>query len=471
MAFEASSKEDYIELWRKINPSSYVESIESAGHGEGLDIPSLMAAQWSKIDQVTHDCYQAYYIKEHSSATGDISSGAVKSTGVLKAYRDPPLKGPITLLTGQIIIAYATDPDGQEATLSRYQITKDIILDSAGPIDIPIIAELPGASWNIEGVPDLNEYDWGKGEIDDPKAPFPGSPYGTGPSPWARFRTQDRANGREEGVILTSVSSVIGDVDTIFSLEDIGKSFVFDGLSTFEDGIQRRIVSVTGTNIISFTPALETTINDPSTMLFKTVEDLGVRIIQDYSPDGDITGGRAPTLDAIGSDRNVPRTAGEIDDDYRLRVCRIPDVVSPNAIQDIVDSILTPCGIRFTISETADIDSLIGFTWDLHPYDFGQITPIVKPTDSEYVGQGGVWLSEAHQLRFFLITVSCPETADLSGLAYDDGPLPNAYDEQHYNAATITEEGYLSCITQVYKEVDAARGAGVGFFIIQNCEL
>ncbi len=59
------------------------------------------------------------------------------------------------------------------------------------------------------------------------------------------------------------------------------------------------------------------------------VVDWGLSVTNTLSP----TGGRHAMLDMLGEERNLPRTAGETDDQYSERMSHIADVVTPNAIK------------------------------------------------------------------------------------------------------------------------------------------
>jgi hypothetical protein len=57
--------------------------------------------------------------------------------------------------------------------------------------------------------------------------------------------------------------------------------------------------------------------------------DWGLSATNSLSP----SGGELGMLDALGQEKRLPRLSGEVDDDYRLRITRVADVVTPNAVK------------------------------------------------------------------------------------------------------------------------------------------
>jgi hypothetical protein len=78
------------------------------------------------------------------------------------------------------------------------------------------------------------------------------------------------------------------------------------------------------------------------------------------------------------------------------------------------------------------------------------------------------------ETRFFIILVSGPELAiDSQGLSFEDGPEPPAFDGNQPldGAAVESSSAYINCISAAYSRVDAARGQGIGFIIVQDLNL
>ena len=449
MACEPLTKEDFIELWSRVLPKSYTVPIEEEGNSRGLDVPCLQARIWELYCENLEVSQQAYFLLPHSIQTRPESQGEQKASGVVFLQRAAPVLGDVYLPIGTALEATVTDSFGEELLIGRYLTTAELTMPNGdgSEIAVPVEAEFAGYAGNIE--------------------------------PGLITRFKQSADLSAPGQISADDSFVEVLDPTTANDRLIGvlnRTFRFVGsLDSENANLPRRVTSVTFVDTstpisITFDPPLDdpADIGKAVVVEVENYEDLGISVSQ---PDA-IMGGVSGTLDAIGADRGQGRVPGETDDEYRFRLSELSDTISPNAIERILDCILTPCGIRFTISEAGDINSLMGFTWDVHPYDFGQIAPVSKPPGSEYVGQGGVYLGESTYTRFFIITVSCPELATV-GLFYDDGPFPNAYDDiQFYDGDQAQNfDEYNACIARAYEAVDAARAAGVGFIIVQDCNL
>lgn len=447
MACKPLSKKEYLDLWRRVLPASYTSTIEEEGNSRGLDVPCLQARIWEDFAENLEVSQQAYFLFAHSAQTRPESQGAKKATGQVLVQRSAPVLGNITVPAGTKFGAYVTDSYGDEQLIGTFLSTEKAVLAEGDGALVPInvAAEFAGYAGNIDA-----------DRIDR----F--LPLGASSVP----------------CIVTGVNSAQQVIDPTkkddsFSALDIGRNIRLAGALASENGrYPRQIETFTSGSPqgITFTPALDSAA-DVGALVIIELEEFGDFGISVQQPEP-ITGGVSGALDAIGADRGVGRVPGEQDEQYRDRIGQLADTISPSAIRRALGCTLGECGIRFTISETRDVQGLMGFTWDLHPYDFGQISPIGKPAGSQYVGQGGVYMGEGTITRFFVISVSCPEFSAF-GLAYNDGPFPNAYDERQPYDGQLAQslDGYNSCIARAYAEVDKARAAGVGFIIVQDCEL
>lgn len=446
MACEPLTKEQFLDLWRRVMPLSYTAPITEEADGRGLDVPCLQARIWELFCENLEVSQQAYYLLPHSTQTRPESQGQQKAMGFVYVQRAAPVLGDIVIPQGTVFEARVTDSFGSDLLVGRYVSSSEVILPEGdgAQILIPIEAEFPGYAGNI-------------------------------PAGWiSSFGAQGRLETPAEITATNAATQILNPVEENdrWSPEIVGRSARLVGPLVSENAaLPRQIVSFTDSDpqVITFDPPLDDAADVGASVVVEVeeLEDFGITVEQPEA----ITGGVGGTLDAIATDRNQGRVPGETDDELRFRLSELADTISPKAIERILDCVLTPCGIRFSISETGDIEGLMGFTWDLHPYDFGQVAPISKPPGSEYVGQGGVYLDESMLTRFFVITVSCPEGMAL-GLAYDDGPFPNAWDFQFYDGGLAQNfDQYNNCIARAWEAVNAARAAGVGFIIIQDCNL
>ncbi len=192
--------------------------------------------------------------------------------------------------------------------------------------------------------------------------------------------------------------------------------------------------------------------------------DLGVTVTQ---PDPAI-GGRVDTLAAISAERKIERSQNETDEDFANRLVELPDTVSPNAMERILKRMLTPFGIPFCLHETGDVDGLMGFTWDLHPWDIGSpcACTSTEPPGSELIGDGIVWMSEGTATRFFIVCVGLINV-DSVAFAWNSNDtlndFPPAWEAFVWDGV---DAGFSTAISRAYDAINAAREAGVGFAIV-----
>lgn len=87
------------------------------------------------------------------------------------------------------------------------------------------------------------------------------------------------------------------------------------------------------------------------------VNEWGLTVTNAAQPQG----GRAAMLDELGDERAVGRSPGESDDDYRVRVREIGEVVTPNAIKRTVNRVVP--GLPWCLREAGQA-GLLGFFYD-----------------------------------------------------------------------------------------------------------
>lgn len=190
--------------------------------------------------------------------------------------------------------------------------------------------------------------------------------------------------------------------------------------------------------------------------------DLGLRVTNASSP----SGGRAPVLDQVGSERGVHRGSGEGDDDYREAVANLADVVSPNAIRRCINRALAPFGATGWLREvgTADLPGLYldgdplssdpseAFAFDL---DFA-----TRPADRYKL------LLDYTEFRAFFLVGVPPLGLGEFGAAFDAGP-ENAFDAAPFPCFFDGFPLTAACAYRtLWGAVNAARAAGVGFDLV-----
>ncbi len=92
--------------------------------------------------------------------------------------------------------------------------------------------------------------------------------------------------------------------------------------------------------------------------------DLGVELTQIVAP----AGGRDDTLRMLGEERGVFQQNGETDDTFRNRAARLLEVVSPDAINAVVNQAMAPFG--FTGRAIDVSDGFDGWFYDVDAWDY-----------------------------------------------------------------------------------------------------
>lgn len=439
MPFTPLTKAELEDLWRRVFPASYTVPIEEENNGQGFDVPAAQAAIFEGVENSANAMFESHYLKIHADRTGDPAYGGARATTDLEITRVTSTVGDIVLDAGTRLVAEQIGTNGQTIRLQDFELIADLTMleGNAGPFTAPARATIEGYAGNVA-----------EGSI-------------------VRFRELGRATMEgtvDSTTVLIRNTPAPGDPATDrFTVGMIGRYVVIVGLAS---GVTypRKIVSVNASaQSIEITPALAAgDVGDVVTIQVSEYEDLGLVVEQ---PD-DATGGRLAMLDAIGRDRRSGRVSGETDGQYRLRLCDLSDTISPNAIRRTALRILGPCGVNFALKETRDVATLKGFVWDLDPFDFGQIGAVTLVAGSELVGQGAVMLSENWSKTAFILCVGFGSDGEF-GAPYDatNPTVPNAWDQFFWDGSPV---GYLSCIGQLWEELNGARAAGVNIAIVQD---
>lgn len=179
------------------------------------------------------------------------------------------------------------------------------------------------------------------------------------------------------------------------------------------------------------------------------------------------SGGRSGMLDALGMERGLPRISSEPDEDYRLRISKLGDTVSPNAISRAIVRGTKPLGIVGKLREIGTEDfrgvfydapgalaPTIAFSYDL---DFD-----VRPQD-----RWNVYVDYASFRAYFLVEIPNSDHGE-SGFAYDSHPFA-AFDSGPFlsffdGSARITANALKAMWADIYER----RAGGVGFDFVRE---
>jgi hypothetical protein len=175
-----------------------------------------------------------------------------------------------------------------------------------------------------------------------------------------------------------NVSSVVG----TFALGETNVQAVSAATATFlwTDGQRMVVEALTGTLVsghtvtgsVSSAVAAVPSIDDPAALTAETgtaawrlldwVVDIGLLVTNPTSP----SGAQTPMLDSLGDERNIRRSPGEPDAQYRERVATPADVVSPNALRRQANRALAPQGVSACLREIGQAN-FRGFFYDGDP--------------------------------------------------------------------------------------------------------
>lgn len=415
MSFVPLTKDQLLDLIRKIFPADYVVTIEQEGDGRGWDVFAQQAEQLSRAAQAIDTTTQAYYLRYHSTETNLPSSGGVKATGQVTLTRSPPLAGDINLSLGTLISSFQKNVQGKWIEGPIFQLMSDVTLPAGSTS--PVTA-------NVQCVREGYQGNMPAGRLSE-------------------FTLLGRA--LVEGASITAANTIQDQgIPDRFTEAMVGRYIEFLSGANATTYPRKILTAVQGTTTTITVDGPALTFPDTANIRVLEYADLNIAVEQQAAT----TGGKNAFLDAIGRDRNMGRVAGESDDAYRLRLSYLSDIISPGAIERICARILSPLGIPYRILETRDPNGLFGFIYDLDPFDYGTIS------------DGQVLLSSiCGSVRFFLVMVGLGNQGEF-GAPYDatNSPNPNAWDEMFFDGEPVE---YLSTLAALYRAVDAARAAGI----------
>jgi hypothetical protein len=415
MPVPRTTKDGFAEIYRSVLPAAYVAPLDEQDDGAGMDLPYAFATMAELADCASNKGTQAYFRRPHSDQTDEPAAAPTKALGAFVVSRVGYSEGSIVIPAGTLIEAYRIDSYGDEEVVGRYlTIASVTVAEGTGETEsLAVEAEYPGYFGNLLSESVLLRF-VEQGTLAVPCVVLP------------NLRLQ------------RSVTPVEDATTDRWSQAELGRYVVLEGTSLATTNLlaPRRITIVTS-NAVSVSPTMVSA-DIGASVLARVVElsSLGLVLSQPTA----ISGGKGGMLDAAAADDGVFRLAGEPNASLLSRLESLSDNVSPPAIARAVDRVLGPLGIAWRLMETGDPKGLGGRVWDLHPWDFGDLGPVVSSA-AVYDVQGAVWLSTSQTRRFFVVAVS---------------------------TAILTEP---SAAMRVWNDVQAARGGGVGFRLVIDSTL
>lgn len=194
-------------------------------------------------------------------------------------------------------------------------------------------------------------------------------------------------------------------------------------------------------------------------------KDLGFKIASAIQ----VSAGRNDDLFFHGDQRGMYRVQGESEEAFRARLSRRPDVVSPAALQRVVNRLLAPLKFKGVVFDTGD--DFKGFFLDVDAFDY------YEPGDAHPENPWKLLLSLNETYGFFFVRLPWIAAGDF-GIFYDKGPLlylPNlglylgpAYDEGFYDGKAYPGE---LVYRSLYEELRRRKGGGTSFAMIPDLSL
>ena len=177
--------------------------------------------------------------------------------------------------------------------------------------------------------------------------------------------------------------------------------------------------------------------------------------------------GRDDDLGVIGDGRGLYPSSGDSQEAFRSRVFKIPDVVSPNALERVLNRILAP--LRYT-GRIVDIgDDVAGFFFDVDALDYYQGGDLYPQNKWHLL------LSTWEAYGFFYAQVPWIGEGDF-GIFFDDGPVYYMTQKSLYVGPSY-DEGFFdgfspfaakSVYTLIYDELRRRKGGGVAFALLPD---
>lgn len=416
------SKEEMLELWRSLFPTSYTRPIDRSV--DGLDTFAALAAIFARVDQAINSTQQRAFIRAHSQQTGEPATGGVRASGDVVVTNG--VVTTLNLVAGTVLRQVYRDSVGTDRLGDAFLVDATTLVPMGQSVTLTVTCDRTGEHGNVSSGAIAAFESFGDGVT------FDAPTVGTG------------------DLTLVTITSE----EDRFDVGMLGRYVRFVGGPN--DGTIRQLVALSTANG-AFVDAPLLAGAGTSATLLEFDADLGVTVTQ---PDA-FTNGRDPWLDQHGADRRVYRQLGESDAQYGVRIQTLDDTVSPNAILRATQRILSPLGIGFEILEALDPDGLGGAAADVTPSDVDYQNAAGYPNDAF------TYSMICGARRFFVIEVEYSGLGEFGNASDDlpeppEVPMPSASDYAIPDGYPIT---YLDTIAALWAQINSIREAGVRFQI------
>ena len=435
----ALSRDELMQLWESVVSPEYAEPLK---RNESIEFIEQMAEQFALVSSIVDRNTQSMFLNGWSGQSADPASGESYATVDLTLTRNSLFELPIVFTQDVLEVEHVLNDYGEngpiEVSTGRFfkvRTTTVLMPGQRGPITLSAIASKPGAGYNLPTEGTLNRfYQPGVGfnnsgasvvngestENSLITSVFPDVPItehigryikfiaGANNGRYARILGVERATVEHGGVFKLAAETLLAvgnPTGTFISNENVyqdnsAATGVFLGLSNNRILILRKS-GVFGpwkihgeTSNASITPSAgafklqsETLNAETGTAGWVVVDwkDLGISITNEAQP----SGGKSGMLDALGSERALPRFYNENDETYRARISRPADVVSPAAVIRAANRVLSEYEDSACLREVG-YPKFKGLFFDgapnQDPFAFGlDLVPITISTFSSYI--------------------------------------------------------------------------------------
>ena len=393
--------QELIDLWVSTTDQGYNEPI--LDDPTSLALIAQMAEQFARASVSVDRNTQAMFIRPWSGQTAPPAAGEAKATTVLEFTRSSLLTSPLTLFAGMVVQNILTDYSKEGpidvTTQRRYIVDTDVTLapGETGPVAVPVTAERPGPGYNLPPPGTITQIlQTGDGLTNTGATVIPGTgnahelsssvlpdvPVVGNIGAYMLLKSGANAGqvrrivGFGNPVVNVTGGSALLAADGVFKVSAVSGAFQpGEGCEQAVSGATGMVLTVSnGYAVIQRNSgtwvAGQAFVGDitAETALVDTIEQSPGMIAEDGTAEWEVlgwdssfqltasnpdypSGGISGFLDELGAERNINRSSGESDDDYRPRVAVPADVVSPNALIRAGNRILKPLCLEVCLRE------------------------------------------------------------------------------------------------------------------------
>lgn len=396
------TRQELMDAWRSVTDEEYHKPLLEK-EGSNVEVIEQAAEQLAQVSGAIDRNVQAMYILPWSGQTAPPASGPGYARTNLTLTRTKLFDLPVQFLPGEILVQHRLNDYGPEGpvdvTTNRLFVVEQATtlgVGEAGPVQVPVVAVKPGPGYNHvlpdelktilqpgvnfanDGATVLNGSSSVNRVIADESSDVPIDNHigqyllftaGSNAGKYRLILGYEPAEPDVHGGIFNLAVEVVLTVTSVTGTFTYGENItqpVSGAVGKFISLYQGRMVilrtkgvftasdplvaELGGTATVTGKEQGETLTQESFTAAWRVVDfkqDLGLEITNEEQP----TGGVAAFLDELGNERGLPRTSGEDDEEYRMRISKPGDVVSPNALRRTANRILEQFGAELCLRE------------------------------------------------------------------------------------------------------------------------